>query len=240
MSGIENGAGLTAYTVQSRWIGEYTNRYSNPEFDHVERLTMRQPYRRIVGLLTPEGEDLWAPRTVPYDSTSEFVMEEARPEVLPLDEVQSERAVVAFRNFLADGSRKSVKYSCEDFLSIMSGYDRFREDLAPSIVENGTPAQENLAAGQPGVFGYLEGGEKPVSLHAVIGLGEDRPECLQIMYTLGHMGIASYDSLFRLYRKRTGGLFKSLREVTRLGLYTVEAAEVAAGAAETLTATLAV
>lgn len=229
MSGVENGAALIAYTVPSRFVVEGVVEYENPEFDYDISTSTKEPYRRVVGLADTSGETVWTPTTLPFnhynfDPDHAFDPADAEPETLPLDEHDSKLVLGAFRRFLGEEARAERPadfYSCATLAKEALGLDDSDNTVLDEAIQAGRQV-ESLASGQIGVIGYLDGGEKPFFQHAVMGLGKNNPDCLQIMWTKGHMGIASYDSMLRFYKRQAGGIFRTLRAVTHLGLYAVE------------------
>jgi hypothetical protein len=228
---VESGSQLIAHTVPSTWIGvEFVDPAAKGWNEKIIHRT-KEPFRRIVSLTTPDGE-----LTTPVDHASDdsergYEAGDTHAEVLPFEGVLAERLAGFFDEYLSGKPRTAYSiYNCHTFGAWMKGLtdpDPFRhrltvqQELPTFYVERGEREQRNLALGELGVIAYREYGDRATPLHSLIGLGENRDECLQVMWTNGYLGIASYDSLAQHYGGRTGGLLKHLRGVVDLGLYTL-------------------
>lgn len=217
--------GLRAYTVPSTWV------YSRIDgFREYQPVTAKQPYDRVVGLITPEGEELWVPPKVHPDTTSAYDRRSVSERTLPFDDVKAERIASYFRGFLSDDETTHEGNSnCHRFAGWVLGQtDRNLTDrhaFADGIVRTGERTEENQAVGQLGVVGYKLGGVVPIAHHSYIGLGKDTDESLQVMWMNGHMGIARYSGLEQFYKKWDGGMLRTLRGKVGLGRYALKNSE---------------
>ncbi len=186
MTGVEPcEIGTPVLTVPEIWVK-----------DHVAGPA---PHKKVVAVITPQGEELRLPEY--QDSGSE--------ESLPINEPVSGRLAEFFRTYTPGAKRSrgySGRYNCKVFGSMMitgvRDSDNTIERKAMYVVEHGQPTESNLKMGQLGVLGYKRG-RKTIASHAVIGLGEDVDKCIQVMWTNGHIGITSYEDLIEFYVRRS-------------------------------------
>lgn len=220
---------IVARTVPSTWI---TRRQTWPE--EWQDMRIAKPYRRIVGLVLPNGEEFWAPPESTADRASAYEQRDAAAELLPLDPVKSQRLADFFENFIAKPVKDGEAYNCHTFAAWMQGLPKANlnprnVDVPALLVGKGRRERRNLKLGELGVVGSKRQ-ELGRPHHSVIGLGEGSAECIQAMWMDGHIGIASYDSIIKFYKRRAGGILRSLQGIKDLGIYTLEAAETAAAA----------
>lgn len=211
-------AELEVHMVESTWVRQYSDQFDKPHDVHT-----KQPYKRIVGLAGPDQELLWTPQEIPADSSSTFDPTETTRETLSLPATMLDRVVEFFDENMSEGgfNPDEEKYNCHRFAAAVAGINHKENPFWPrNFVRERAERQTSdpLPLGQIGVIGATTGGEGQ-GMHSVIGLGEDRDECLQVMWTQGHLGIASYSDLLKFYKKHVGGALRSFRGITHVGLY---------------------
>lgn len=212
---------LVVHTTESTWVRQWTDQFEKPHDVHT-----KQPYKRIVGLAGPDQELLWTPSEIPADSSSSFDPAETTRETISLPATMLDRVVEFFdENMSEDGfNPDEEKYNCHRFAAAATGINHLENPLWPREFvkeQNERQPSDPLPVGQIGVIGAITGGEGQ-GMHSVIGLGEDRDECLQVMWTQGHMGIASYNDLLKFYKTYVGGALRLFRGISHVGLYTTE------------------
>ncbi|HUD06762.1 MAG TPA: hypothetical protein VMR34_02645 [Candidatus Saccharimonadales bacterium] len=68
------------------------------------------------------------------------------------------------------------------------------------VVEEGYPINPPIALGRHAVLGGRDESTRlGAAVHSVVGLGEDRPECIEVLTTDGFMGIDSYENVLDFY-----------------------------------------
>lgn len=111
-------------------------------------------------------------------------------------------------------------YSCHDFSAWMHGNSKVTRPDLEKIIERGIQVEGGLPVGAQGVIGHMVRNEPPLIQHSLIGLGEDNPLGLQVMWNVGHMGIVSNDTQTRFYYRNSGGTaYRKTHGVTGNGLY---------------------
>lgn len=194
----------TIYTVPATWV-------------HSHMLPTEQPYRRVVGVEDPfaPGEISWA-RIGRYPGEAAYVPDEAVPEEHVWQQDFTANLWQFFQRFYVNGRRvapdsenpgKMLRESanCHRFAYWMGGVPCAREFEFPPIPDE-VATDDNacappLALGQQGVIAPSSDsgpGYRP-AYHSIVGLGEDSPECLQVMARDCFLGIDTYDNVLRQY-----------------------------------------
>ncbi len=165
------------------------------------------PFKRIVGLnVGSDTETLRDAGRIGYDRSRIQI------EKLEVPKEFAARLGSFFLKYLVEDPRDKwghqlyPPYNCHRFGYWMTGRPDPNLEAAPSppndIVERGTATKEPLALGSLGVLGHRQANAAEavgVAVHSLIGLGEDREECLQVMSFHGCLGIDSYDNIRNHY-----------------------------------------
>lgn len=153
-------------------------------------------YQRILRIIETDGTEHTGSYVDQYDPDDIEVLE------LPLTLDLSQRLTEFFDGYVA--SEAGQGYNCHRFALWMSGIDipvaedGYCTEIVTPVVDAGKRHEGFLRLGQMGVIGHKIDGESR-ALHSVIGLGEDRPECLQVMGVDGYLTIDTYDNILDLY-----------------------------------------
>ena len=120
MSAHEIHSPLMARTVPSVWVTSQA-----PVNEGWHDVTLDEPYQRIVGLVTPAGEEIWAPTQVPRDANSSFDAADAAEVALPFTGLQADRIVRYFQSFLSQKTANSMRTdsNCHRFGAWMVGLE---------------------------------------------------------------------------------------------------------------------
>ncbi len=191
---------ITAYTVPST----YVSTFSKPT---------ATPYRRVVGLVVPGFGELWS-RADPTIPESIYSRDETTPEQIELPVNASPKLGRFYLRFFVEPPRVKVGNSPEDQRAESTNCHRFGYWMAGQPAAEGfeTPEDPNhvvsmgkithrLGAGVRGVLGIRNDSTgNGVSLHSVVGLGENNNECLQVLASNGFMGIDTYANIFSYYQ----------------------------------------
>ncbi|HZP55446.1 MAG TPA: hypothetical protein VFB03_01610 [Candidatus Saccharimonadales bacterium] len=180
---------LAAYTVPSTW--------TRPEFKPTVR-----PYNRVVGL-TNNGEVLWQPTFGSADPNHQFSKSDAERVAIPSNDIFAKRLIEFFARYIAEcrgGHISTETYNCHRFGLWMVGADSGNSVRPPTEVVDSEPIEKGrrLSLGQRGVIGYKFRGHTSAS-HSIVGLGREKPDCIQVIAVGGHMGIRSYEDTLDHY-----------------------------------------
>ncbi len=185
---------LTVHTVPSKWIGYGHHLNDSPNLE---------PYRRVVGVASPDGNITWARGRKsdgsPVDRGSLYTSEDTQEIELPFSDELAGRLTRYFEWYLTDPMRDS--YNCHSFGFWMEGRRGGNPDIGYRLAALAAERQivkgdPYLAVGQHAIIGNTNPFDcDPPAYHSVVGLGEDRDECIQIMGPLGHLGITSMAAL---------------------------------------------
>ncbi len=201
---------VTLDTVLSTWTSPF------------QKTPLEQPYRRVVRVRRGVGktqEDHWS-RINPAIPESAYNRNEVTPEVITMKPYLAERLVSFFCHFFVEDPRTKPQYdrvtgtqvgnldeayNCHRFGYWMRGTPAaqdFNSPAAPDHVTEGFAINGNLPMGRHGVLGT-----RGAAVHSVVGLGEDRNECLQVTGTGGFLGIDTYEHVVDQYDyMRTAGM----------------------------------
>lgn len=179
-------------------------------------------FERIVALPDETGNMIWSTTEGAggnnyYDPTTAIVSELTLPETLY-------GRLLGFHEQYSAGEREQQVgyYNCHRFALWMGGvlaahdfslpdtpnrivFDGVRLDLSPD--DDSIGGAEYLDMGVHGVVGahrldYIPTAPYPSSRawHSLVGLGLDTPYCLQVSGFGGHLGVANYSDVMRLYQ----------------------------------------
>jgi len=202
---------VTLHVVPSTWVERFTH--------------MQEPYSRVVGVDIADGQTIWVSPSQTGDRASEYKQADTQERAIPLDIIHAQRLVAFFDRFMSYGSRTNEHYNCHRFAVWMTGTEQPTQDptgfeQAQKIMEAGRTLEGPLRLGEHGIFG----GKKDSTFtpdHSVIGLGEDRDDCLQVISTNGHLAVTTYHSIERFYNDAAEGW----RGLSNYGMYVLRAAE---------------
>jgi hypothetical protein len=191
------------YTVPSTWV--------RPNLDKLST-----PYRRVVG--TEYGDGVrslsWA-KIDPSQPETSYRQEDTSLEVINIPNITAERLIGFFQRFYSDTPRsksnydlrtgqymgeRTESYNCHKFGYWMSGTpaaQKFECPEAPDYVTERRPIDTPLPIGRHGVIGIVG-----AAVHSIVGLGEDREDCLQVISMGGHMGIDTYQAVIDSYETK--------------------------------------
>jgi len=229
MSEMVTPAGLTAYTVPSDFIVHGIVRHEKSGEDQLIQGRSPRPYRRIVGMALPGQDAIWTPQELPedpanFDANHFYNPNAVQTETVPLAAKQASTVFAIFERFFSEEARSRFpdrRYSCQSLGATVLGLGNSAVPIFPKAISPASKA-EALDAGQVGIIGFLDGGEKPIVQHVLIGLGPDQPDSLQIMAEKGHMGIDTLGNQLKYWRKRVGGILAGFHGVADFGLYAVQ------------------
>jgi hypothetical protein len=172
---------ITLHTAPDRWLSFFLS---------------DQPYQRVLTVIETDGTEHASPAFDQYNP------DDINRRELPSTPELSQRLADFFDTYLI--SRRGRRYNCHKFALWMSGVeipevagDSDWTEIAEPMMEDGTRHEGPLALGKMGIIGHKMGGH-PRALHSVVGLGEDNPECLQVMGLNGYLGIDTYDHALEL------------------------------------------
>ena len=195
-------AQVTAYTVPTTWIATFSKQSLNP-------------YRRIVGLEFGEGmpSAFWSRIDEALPETA-YDAREATAEIIELPSAKVRRLVQFFNRFFVEPPRFKQGKDPEDRMTEATNCHRFGywmrgvlaaegfaiPDAPDHIVSEGFVVNGNLPMGMHAVLGarndfYGYG----AAIHSVVGLGEDRDECLQVTGMGGFLGIDTYENVLDVH-----------------------------------------
>jgi len=172
---------LPLYTVPSTWVGK-------------DCAPFPTPYDRIIAIKSPDGSVLRTGRPSYKDPGAGFSLDDITRIEIPTNPVLSERIAAFAQTCLIGASPDS--FNCHQFSSWVNSGKQTASPLhqhtkivdAPKL---NSPAT-GLALGQRGFVGRMLY-DTPKVLHSMIGLGEDNPQCIQIMANGGYLALTTYD-----------------------------------------------
>jgi hypothetical protein len=180
--------------------------YTVPASSVAPTVHLPRPYERIVGIETPVDGVVWASSAhmVSIAEDGSLISSVVRERALRLNAELYVRLAAFFDRFIRDGSQADY-YNCQRFARWMIGNVEASKSLgykqeAACFIEGGELTNRNLNLGEIGVYGTKQDG-LAAPYHAVVGLGEETDECLQVFSAGGHIGIATYANVREFYAR---------------------------------------
>ena len=169
------------------------------------------PYRRVVGLVVPGFGEQWS-RIDPTIPEAAYSRDEAASEEFEMPGDASNKLGRFWMRFFVEPPRVRSEYlvdrqeeytNCHRFGYWMRGVHVAEEFDLPDepnhIVDMGRSGHP-LRAGVHGVLGQRDDAKGiGVARHSVVGLGEDRNDCIQVLASGGFMGIDTYRNAIDYY-----------------------------------------
>ncbi len=187
------------HTVPSTWVSPFSD-------------SLDEPYRRVVGLsrASDTRTTTWL-KVDPCFPESDYDRTDAAFEVIEMPSLTAERLLSFFNRYFGDERRAkpvldgnghqidviTEGYNCHRFGYWMKGTpaaQQFEVPGAPDFITKRPAFSGNLPIGRHCVLGTVG-----AAVHSVVGLGEDRDECLQVLASQGHMGIDTYERVVDQY-----------------------------------------
>ncbi|HMS50271.1 MAG TPA: hypothetical protein PKA02_02435 [Candidatus Saccharibacteria bacterium] len=205
MSGVSE---IGLYTTPSTWVSPFAGDLS-------------KPYRRVVGVQYGDGVPSvdWA-QVDPVNTISAYDRTDADLEVITMPTNTARLLIGFYKRFFVNSPQtrpqysrgdgyyqgeQTEEYNCHRFGYWMQGTpaaQKFECPEAPDHITERRPAHTPLPLGRHGVLGTVG-----AAVHSIVGLGEDREDCLQVLATGGHMGIDTYEAIVDQYDyMRTAGM----------------------------------
>ncbi len=164
--------------------------------------TTVEPYERVVGMETADGEAFWVSPFYWKDPKGRYREADIEQRVVHLGAKLETRLATFIDRFMSFCDLEA--YNCLLFADWMSGNDQpkpfteYKEQAAAAVTE-GIALDGGLERGEIGYFGGIKDGIAVQPYHAVMGFGSQSEECLQVLSMGGHLGIDSLDNVRRLY-----------------------------------------
>lgn len=194
---------ITVFTIPERWVWDSSVREDTP-------------YYKIVGLLTPEQNELWLPENPKeYMYGGGYHQGYSRYDVAETDIILEPRQQQVLTSFVSrhllkkqwyDVGLNQEAYDCHWFASAMVGKMAMKEDtdtsltIAQQIIQDGK-REDLIEQGKMGVIGSRINDEVWAE-HSYIGLPDERS--LQVMGMHGPLAIAPQAETIQHYREMSG------------------------------------
>ena len=174
------------------------------------------PYKRVVGFCMGDGSDIKWARTNDRRPEADYSPSDAAVETIPMPTRLADRLGSFFTRFCVNDPRTEQygplgdmhveAINCHRFAYWMVGDAVAQEmELPPEpnhVIVDGNQSDMPLTLGTHGVIGTDSNSKSkwnPAAHHSVIGLGENREDCLNVLGYGGFLGLVNYRAIYDYY-----------------------------------------